>query len=84
MIRRSFIALAAALALASPALALDREKDKLFSKAGWTNTARHDAAYVETRDGLKFVLTTFTTGHARERNIIPEVAKSVMSRLRAK
>ena len=64
------------------ALALDAGKDQLYSKAGWTNTARHDAAYVETPDGLKFVLVTFTTGHARERGVIPDVAKSVMAQLR--
>lgn len=57
-------------------------KDKLFSKAGWTSTSRHDAAYVETPDGLRFVLVTFTTGHANRRQIIPEVAASVMKQLR--
>ncbi|HEY0548153.1 MAG TPA: serine hydrolase [Verrucomicrobiae bacterium] len=54
---------------------------KLWSKAGWTNTARHDAAYVELADGRKFVLVTFTTGHAKERDIIPFVAKQIVQRL---
>jgi beta-lactamase class A len=39
---------------------------KLWSKAGWTSDRRHDAAYVETPDGGKFVLVIFTTGHARK------------------
>jgi beta-lactamase class A len=57
-------------------------QDKLWSKAGWTNSDRHDAAYVETADGLKFILVTFTRGHAKEREIIPSIAKSIMTGLR--
>ncbi len=52
---------------------------KLWSKAGWTSTTRHDAAHVELADGRKFVLVTFTTGHANERDIIASVAKRVCS-----
>ena len=37
---------------------------KLWSKAGWTSTTRHDAAYIELPNGAKFVLVTFTTDHA--------------------
>ncbi|PYS21494.1 MAG: serine hydrolase [Acidobacteria bacterium] len=51
---------------------------KLWSKAGWTSTTRHDAAYVELSNGAKFVLVTFTTDHANEREIIPTVAKVVI------
>jgi hypothetical protein len=54
---------------------------KLWSKAGWTSTARHDAAYVETPDGLKFVLVIFTTGHARNQEVLPAIARGVMARL---
>jgi hypothetical protein len=54
---------------------------KLWSKAGWTSTARHDAAYVETPGGLKFVLVIFTTGHARNREVLPTIARSVMEGL---
>src|SRR5689334_5072453 len=36
-----------------------REGFRLWSKAGWTSTTRHDVAYVETPDGAKFVLATF-------------------------
>jgi hypothetical protein len=54
---------------------------KLWSKAGWTSTARHDAAYVELADGRKFVLVTFTTGHAKERDIIPFIAGKLIERL---
>ena len=37
---------------------------RIWSKAGWTSKSRHDAAYIETPDGLKFVLVVFTENHA--------------------
>src|SRR5690349_20588604 len=55
-----------------------REGYRLWSKAGWTNATRHDVAYIETPDGAKFVLATFTTNHANEREIIPTVARVVL------
>lgn len=55
---------------------------ELWSKAGWTSETRHDAAYVELADGRKFVLVTFTTDHAQEREIIPTVTRVVVERLR--
>lgn len=51
---------------------------KLWAKAGWTSTTRHDAAYIELPNGAKFVLVTFTTDHAGERDIIPTVARVVI------
>src|SRR4029453_9136381 len=51
---------------------------RLWSKAGWTSMTRHDAAYLELPDGSKFVLVTFTTDHANEREIIPSVARIVI------
>ena len=54
---------------------------KLWSKAGWTSTTRHDAAYVELADGRRFVLVTFTTNHANEREIIAFVVRQVVARL---
>jgi beta-lactamase class A len=54
---------------------------KLFSKAGWTSTTRHDAAYIELPGGKKFVLVTFTTNHASEREIIPFVAGQILPKL---
>ena len=51
---------------------------KLWSKAGWTSTTRHDAAYIELPNGARFVLVTFTTDHAAEREIIPTVARVVI------
>jgi beta-lactamase class A len=53
----------------------------LWSKAGWTNKSRHDAAYVETPDGLKFVLVIFTENHASDSAPIPTIAGKVMERM---
>ena len=53
----------------------------LWSKAGWTSRSRHDAAYFETPDGLKFVLVVFTENHANEREPIPTIAGKIIDRL---
>ena len=58
-----------------------REGIRLWSKAGWTSTTRHDVAYIETPGGARFVLATFTTDHANEREIIPTVARVVIEGL---
>jgi beta-lactamase class A len=60
-------------------IALQGTGAKLWSKAGWTSTTRHDAAYIELPNGAKFVLVTFTTDHANEREIIPTVARVVIN-----
>src|SRR5205823_12586028 len=54
---------------------------KLWSKAGWTSEVRHDAAYIELPNGAKFVLVTFTTEHANERDILPSLARVVVERM---
>ena len=59
-----------------------REGFRLWSKAGWTSTTRHDVAYIEMPDGGKFVLATFTSNHANEREIIPTVARLVIDGLK--
>jgi beta-lactamase class A len=59
-----------------------REGFRLWSKAGWTSTTRHDVAYVEMPDGGKFVLATFTSNHANDREIIPTVARVVIDGLK--
>ena len=58
-----------------------REGARLWSKAGWTSTTRHDAAYIELPNGARFVLVTFTTDHANERDIIPTVARFVIEKM---
>lgn len=51
---------------------------KLWSKAGWTSQTHHDAAYVELPNGGRFVLVVFTTGHAKNPEIIRSVARVVV------
>jgi beta-lactamase class A len=51
---------------------------RLWSKAGWTSTARHDAAYVELPGGRRLVIVTFTSDVAKERDIIPTIAREVI------
>jgi hypothetical protein len=65
-------------------LLIDRKMTdaRLWSKAGWTSRARHDAAYVETADGLKFVIAVYTENHANEREIIPTVAAKILDGFR--
>jgi beta-lactamase class A len=60
---------------------LNLEGARLWSKAGWTSKTRHDAAYVETPGGLKFVLVVFTENIANERAVIPSIAKNIMENL---
>jgi kynurenine formamidase/beta-lactamase class A len=55
---------------------------KLWSKAGWTSTVRHDAAYIELPTGARFVLVTFTIDHSEDHEIIPTFARSVVGALR--
>lgn len=54
---------------------------KLWSKEGFTSATRHDAAYIETPEGLKFVLVIFTENHATEQEIIPGIARIILERL---
>ena len=54
---------------------------RLWSKAGWTSTTRHDAAYVELPNGARFVLVVFTTDQGDERGIIPAIARAVVEGL---
>ena len=56
---------------------------KLWSKAGLAIRSRHDAAYIETPDGLKFVLVVFTENHLNDREPIPLVAAKVIKGLRS-
>ncbi len=51
---------------------------RLWSKAGWTSTTRHDAAYVELPGGRRLVIVTYTTDFAKERDVIPTVAREVI------
>lgn len=51
---------------------------RLWSKAGYMSTARHDAAIVELANGKKFVLVIFTT-RPDNQEIIPEITRQVVA-----
>ena len=57
---------------------------RLWSKAGWTSQTRHDAIYVELPGGARFVLVTFTVGHASNREILRHVAAEVSRAMAAR
>ena len=54
---------------------------KLWSKAGWTSSVRHDAAYIELPSGRKLVLVIFTRNLAKEVTLVPEIMRNVLSEL---
>jgi beta-lactamase class A len=54
---------------------------RIWSKAGWTSTTRHDATYIEFEAGHRIILVVFTTNHADEHEIIPFIAQEVAKRL---
>jgi Beta-lactamase enzyme family len=56
---------------------------RLWSKAGYTSTARHDAAYIELPNGARLVLVIFTTGQADEQGILPSLARVVIDGMSA-
>ena len=51
---------------------------RLWSKAGWTSTARHAATSVELPDGRRLVLVLFTTGSAERRSLLPDLTREVL------
>ncbi|TVR50980.1 MAG: serine hydrolase [Puniceicoccaceae bacterium] len=53
----------------------------LWSKAGYTSRARHDAAVFELADGRRFVLTVFTKHRARDEGLLPGIARRVLDAL---
>jgi hypothetical protein len=56
---------------------------KLWSKAGWMSTARHDAAYIELANGIRFVLVVFISNHAKEYWMLPTIAAKVIRAMEA-
>lgn len=54
---------------------------KLWSKAGWTDSVRHDVAYIRLNDGREFVWAIFTKGASTKEEIIPSIAASILAGL---
>ena len=53
---------------------------KIWSKAGWTSSVRHDAAYIEIPDKRPYLLVVFTEGkaNAKSREILPFISQLFM------
>jgi Beta-lactamase enzyme family len=51
---------------------------RLWSKAGWTSTVRHDAAYLEIPERLPMLLVVFTEGMADNRQILPSIVEKML------
>lgn len=52
-----------------------------WSKAGWTNEVRHDAAYIELPSGHKWILVIMTRGAADDKTLIPAITKNVLAEI---
>lgn len=55
------------------------KNSQIWSKAGWTSTVRHDAAYIELPDQRPYLLVVFTEGkeQATSREILPFVSGKI-------
>jgi hypothetical protein len=54
---------------------------QLWSKAGYTDTVRHDIVWCKLPSGHEYVWATFTKGNSANEAIIPFVAKELLKRL---
>lgn len=48
-----------------------------YSKAGWTSSTRHDAAYIRLPNGSRYILVVFTVDNSKQPDIIPFVSKMI-------
>ncbi|MEA5550786.1 serine hydrolase [Anabaena cylindrica UHCC 0172] len=55
------------------------ENSQIWSKAGWTSSVRHDAAFIELPEQHPYLLVVFTEGkdQAKSREILPFVSRKV-------
>jgi hypothetical protein len=55
------------------------QNSQIWSKAGWTSSVRHDAAYIELPDQRPYLLVVFTEGkeQAKSREILPFVSRKI-------
>ena len=49
-----------------------------YSKAGWTSTTRHDAAYIRLPNGKEYIIVVFTVDNSIRTEIIPFVSKLIV------
>ncbi len=54
---------------------------KLFSKAGWVTSEKHDVAHVVLPNGHEYVLAVFTKKHGTDRELLQFLARTVLQQL---
>ncbi len=54
---------------------------KLFSKAGWVTSEKHDVAQVVLPNGHEYVLAIFTKKHGSDNDLIPFLARTILQQL---
>ena len=52
-------------------------RSQYYSKAGWTSTTRHDAAYVRLPNGAEYIAVVFTVDNSKQADIIPFVSRLI-------
>ncbi|MEB3226411.1 MAG: serine hydrolase [Synechococcus sp.] len=59
------------------------EGSQLWSKAGWTSRARHDAAYIEAPGQQPYLLIVFTEGEVNAKNhtILPFISQQILGEI---
>lgn len=50
---------------------------QLYSKAGWTSSTRHDAAYVTLPNGARYIMVAFTVDNSSQADILPFVSSKI-------
>jgi predicted amidohydrolase YtcJ len=46
-----------------------------YSKAGWTSSTRHDAAFIRLPNGAEYIAVVFTRNNSKQEDIIPFISK---------
>ena len=49
-----------------------------YSKAGWTEKTRHDAAYIRLPNGAEYISVIFTRDNSKQTALVPFVAKRIV------
>lgn len=51
---------------------------ELWSKAGWTDSVRHDVAWFKLPDGREYIWAIFTKEHSKQEKLIPFIASELL------
>ena len=54
-----------------------------YSKAGWTSSTRHDAAFIRLPNGAEYIAVVFTRNNSKQEDIIPFVSQLLSEHFQA-